>query len=261
MIMRVTTTTKVRKVRKTEIIWHSVLHVYIRTLWYLCFDTSEFNMKRILIVFASVLVIGCVNGNGGLRNGDLIFVGLPEGYDAQTGSMDDAILSATGDQGWMNLIHVAIAEVKADSVWIIDATIAHGVDRHPLDTFLTDFTLKDGSYPAFIVKRVKGIDADAAVDRAKTFCGRAYDVRFLPDNEDLYCSELVQKCYLDAKGNPVFSSAPMNWLASDGTMPPYWEWLFGQLGMEVPQGLPGTNPQGMSEAGCLVDVPAAIPIP
>ena len=146
------------------------------------------------------------------------------------------------------MIHVAIAEVKADSIWIIDATIAHGVDRHPLDTFLRDFTLKDGSYPEFIVKHVEGVDADAAVERAKTYCGRGYDVRFLEDNEDLYCSELVQKCYLDDYGKQVFKSEPMNFLAPDGTMPQYWEWLFGKLGMEVPQGLPGTNPQRMSES-------------
>jgi len=47
----------------------------------------------------------------------------------------------------------------------------------------------------------------------------------------------------------------MNWLAPDGTMPPYWEWLFGQLGMAVPQGVPGTNPRQMSQSECLQDVP------
>lgn len=189
-----------------------------------------------------------------LRNGDLIFVGLPQDYKADSTSMDAAISSATGTDGTLNLIHVAIAEVKADSIWIIDATIAHGVDRHPLDTFLTDFTLRDGSYPAFIVKRMKGVDADAAVERAKSYCGRAYDVRFLPDNLELYCSELVQLSYLDEEGEPIFESEPMNWLAPDGTMPPYWEWLFGKLGMEVPQGLPGTNPQRMSEDPRLISV-------
>jgi hypothetical protein len=154
----------------------------------------------------------------------------------------------------LNLIHVAIAEVKADSVWIIDATIRRGVDRHPLDTFLRDFTLEDGRYPAFLVKRVKGVDANAAVERAKSFCGRKYDSRFLPDNEDLYCSELVQDCYLDRDGFPVFPSAPMNWLAPDGTMPPYWTYLFGLLGMEVPQDVLGTNPQNMSMASNLMEV-------
>lgn len=210
--------------------------------------------KTVFILAVLLLAMGCGNGNACLQNGDLIFVGFPYGYDAETGSMDAAISSATGEEGGLNLIHVAIAEVKGDSTWIIDATIRHGVDRHPLDTFLRDFTLPDGSYPEFIVKRVKGINADTAVERAKTYCGRGYDVRFLPDNEELYCSELVQVSYLDAKGEPVFQSEPMNWLAPDGTMPAYWEWLFGQLGMDVPQGLPGTNPQRMSQAEVLVDV-------
>ena len=215
-------------------------------------------MKRILLVLLILLpAFGCGHKGDCLQNGDLIFVGLPMDYDAETGTMDEAISSATGD-GALNLIHVAIAEVKADSVWVIDATIAHGVDRHPLDTFFKDFTLPDGRYPEFIVKRVQGVDADAAVERAKTFCGRAYDVRFLPDNDELYCSELVQRSYLDQDGNPVFKSAPMNFKAPDGTMPPYWEWLFGKLGMEVPQDLPGTNPQDMSISPSLVDVPASI---
>lgn len=215
-------------------------------------------MKKFLFLLILLSVFSC-RQQGHLRSGDLIFVGLPVGYDAQTGSMDAAISASTGQEGALNLIHVAIAEVKADSIFIIDATIAHGVDRHPLDTFLKDFTLADGSYPEFIVKRVKGADADAAVERAKTFCGRSYDVYFLPDNEELYCSELVQKSYLDAAGNPVFESDPMNFKAPDGTLPPYWERLFGLLGMEVPQGLPGTNPQRMSQAGVLYEIPVAVP--
>ncbi len=212
-------------------------------------------MKRILLAFIVLFSsLSCTHKNSSLRNGDLIFVGIPLDYKVDAESMDAAISSATGEEGSLNLIHVAIAEVKADSVWIIDATIKHGVDRHPLDTFLTDFTLSDGSYPTFIIKRVEGVDADAAVNRAKAFCGRSYDVRFLPDNEDLYCSELVQKCYLDASGSPVLKSEPMNFKAPDGTMPPYWEWLFGELGMEVPQGVLGTNPQSMSESDCLTEV-------
>ncbi len=216
-------------------------------------------MKKIIAIVAAALAVfaGCRKGADGLRNGDLIFVGIPLDYDAEGDSMDAAISAATGE-GDLNIIHVAIAEVEADSVWVIDATIRHGVDRHPLDTFLTDFTLRDGSLPEFIVKRVEGVDADAAVERAKSFCGRAYDTRFLPDNEDLYCSELVQKSYLDASGSEVFQSEPMNFAAADGTMPPYWEWLFGLLGMEVPQGLPGTNPQRMSASGILTAVPTPV---
>jgi hypothetical protein len=214
---------------------------------------------RIPAILILLLALGCRQENHQLHNGDLIFVGLPEGYDSETGSMDEAISSATGKEGALNIIHVAIAEVTADGVWVIDATTSRGVDRHPLDTFLTDFALSDGSYPEFIVKRVKGVDADEAVKAAQKLCGQAYDLRFLPDNDDMYCSELVQRCYLDASGQPVFESEPMNFLAPDGTMPPYWEGLFCELGMGVPQGVPGTNPQKMSESKALYDVPIDIP--
>ena len=215
-------------------------------------------MKKYLFLLLLLLSCGCKRVDNRLQNGDLIFVGIPLDYEVESDSMDAAISSATGEEGGLNLIHVAIAEVKSDSVWVIDATIKRGVDRHPLDTFLRDFTLRDGSLPEFIVKRVKGVDADAAVERARSFCGRAYDSRFLPDNGDYYCSELVQDSYLNAAGKPVFTSEPMNFLAPDGTMPAYWEQLFGKLGMTVPQGVPGTNPQGMSESRRLVGVAAAL---
>ena len=215
-------------------------------------------MKKLLLVFCVlILAVACGQKKDTLRNGDLIFVGLPLGYQAETGTVDEAIAAATGQEGGLNLIHVAIAEVDADSIWIIDATIAHGVDRHPLEVFLKDFTLPDGSYPEFIIKRVKGVDTDAAVEKAKSFCGRDYDMYFLEDNEALYCTELVQRSYLDAAGHQVFESEPMNFCAPDGTMPPYWTWLFDQLGMEIPQGKPGTNPQRMEQAPVLTDVHAS----
>ena len=214
-------------------------------------------MKRLfLAAFVLILLTACSGGDR-LRTGDLIFVGIPldDAVEAPADSMDTAIAASTGVAGGLNLIHVAIAEVKADSVWIIDATLRHGVDRHPLDTFLTDFTLKDGSLPVFIVKRAEGVDPEAAVGKAKTFCGQPYDLYFLPDNGAMYCSELVRESFLDAAGRPVFDNEPMNFRAADGSMPPYWEWLFGRLGTPVPQGLPGTNPQGMSASPVLKEVP------
>ena len=204
-------------------------------------------MKKLFILFAVIAAtaVACRQEEPCLKKGDLVFVGLPMDYNVEEDSMDAAIASATGTDE-LNLIHVAIADVDSAGVWIIDATLKYGVDRHPLDTFLTQFTLKDGSLPEFIVKRVKGVDADAAVAKALTYCGRGYDMYFLPDNEEQYCSELVQNSYLDAEGNQVFQSAPMNFQAPDGSMPIYWEWLFGLLGMDVPQGVMGTNPHDLS---------------
>ena len=184
-----------------------------------------------------------------LKTGDLVFVGLPLDYSIEEGSMDEAISSATGDSGELNLIHVAIAEVKGDSTWIIDATIKHGVDRHPLDTFLTDFTLKDGSLPVFIVKRLNDPSkAEQFVENAKRSLGQPYDVYFLPDNGSKYCSELVRDSYTLDDGAYIFDSVPMNFKGPDGEFPLYWKQLFGLLGQEIPQDVPGTNPQDMSKS-------------
>lgn len=196
-------------------------------------------------------------GGVSIQNGDLLFVGIPLDYHlTDSAGMDDAIASATGKDGEINYIHVAILEVdENDSLWVIDATIKHGVDRHPFRIFLSDFTLKDGSYPVLDVKRLKDNTAAASyVEKAKTFEGRGYDVYFSPDNEEQYCSELVRNSYVTDKGAYWFSNAPMNFKSEDGTFPPYWVELFGQLGEPIPQGVPGTNPADMSKSECLESV-------
>ena len=192
-----------------------------------------------------------------IENGDLLFVGLPLDYHlTDSVGMHDAITSATGQTGEINYIHVAILEVdEKDSLWVIDATIKHGVDRHPFFVFLSDFTLKDGSYPVLDVMRLKdNSEAASYVEKAKTFVGRGYDMYFSPDNYDQYCSELVRNSYITDDGTYWFSNAPMNFKSEDGTFPPYWVELFERLGEPIPQDVMGTNPADMSKADCLEKV-------
>ena len=135
-------------------------------------------------------------GDGALRTGDLVFVGIPADYSLGDDSMAGAIGEATGDGDSLNIIHVAILEVAGDSTWIIDATIKRNVDRHPLDTFIRDFTLKDGSLPTFIIKRLKDPSgADKFVENAKShllqrararlLCVRRRHAPFHPGSDEL----------------------------------------------------------------------------
>jgi len=195
------------------------------------------------LVFAS-----CRSGEAALCTGDLLFVAA----DAQDGSMAAAIEDATG-----NFIHVAMLEVQADgAVWVTDATTRRGVDRHPLDTLVADFTAPDGTLPRLCVKRLREkYDFEAFLKRSRPLLGLPYDFTFLPDNRAYYCSELVQECYRRPDGAPLFEARPMNFLNAEGEMPPYWTRLFGRLGMPVPQGEPGTNPTDMAASDLLEDVP------
>lgn len=225
---------------------------------------SNFRIIRHIcgVVFSAIFLFSCSNApqeepQNNIQTGDLLFVGIPLDYHlSDSTGMDDAITSATGREGEINYIHVAILERdEQDSLWVIDATIKHGVDRHPFRVFLSDFTLKDGSYPVMDVMRLKdNIEAASYVENAKTFVGRDYDMYFSPDNDEQYCSELVWNSYITRDGINWFTTSPMNFKSEDGTFPPYWVELFALLGEPIPQGVQGTNPKEMSEETCLEKV-------
>ena len=218
-------------------------------------------MKKIALFSAGCLLAlatACAPEAETLKTGDLVFVGIPADYTLDPDSMDSAIADATGDAAGLNLIHTAILDLTDGEPWIIDATIRRGVDRHPLDTFLRDFTLRDGSLPVFEIKRLRDdARAEEFVANARQYLGLPYDSTFLPNNDAFYCTELVYCSYLDPDGNPLFRSEPMNFKNAEGEFPLYWKQLFDRLGQDIPQGVPGTNPQGMAAETILrsVDVP------
>ncbi len=202
----------------------------------------------------ALIALSCARQPDTLQTGDLVFMGIPQDYSISEESMDGAISAATGDGG-LNLIHVAIIEMADEGPYIIDATLKYGTDRHPLDSTIRQFTLKGGAQPVYMVKRLKDNKlAKEWVEKAKSFCGQPYDMRFLPDNGAMYCSELVRESFLGAEGEYLFDEKPMNWKNEKGEIPIYWTQLFALLGMDVPQGVPGTNPQDMSKSPLLETV-------
>lgn len=210
-------------------------------------------MKRICLFV--LIIIACLSGKAQtqVRTGDLLFLGIPADYTIFDDSMSGAIASATGKADQLNYIHVAVLEVNdKGAIWIVDATLKHGVDRHLLDTFLADFTLKNGNYPQLDVMRLKRPRHVALyVENTRRFCGEAYDLYFLPDNDRHYCTELVYDSYVTPKGKHLFHAAPMNFKAEDGTFPPYWVQLFQLINQPIPQGELGTNPNAMAKEKCL----------
>ena len=113
-----------------------------------------------------------------IETGDLLLVGIPMNY--MDNSMSQAIADATANGDTINFIHTAILEVdKEGAVWVIDATMAYGVDRHPLDTLLKQFTLhRDGAKATFEVMRLKdNSQAPRYVEQAKEFLGEPLSER------------------------------------------------------------------------------------
>jgi photosystem II stability/assembly factor-like uncharacterized protein len=172
-----------------------------------------------------------------LRPGDLLFF-------SEEGAMDNAIKASTGQY-----THVAMVESlgQRDTVWIIDATQKHGVSRRP-------YIFKIDNHPdVYRVDFRAAFYADDAIRRARSFIGQPYDNAFLPDNGALYCSELIYECYRDIADSDthLFESKPMNWRDANGKLPDYWKKHFKELGIPVPEGVPGTNPTDLSRSTLL----------
>ncbi len=205
-------------------------------------------MKSLLYIGIFLGLSACVRSEQPLRSGDLLF------QVGQESAMTGAIAAATGRDEELKFTHVGIAVIgdRADSV--LEATSNGGVRMTALDEFLGK-SARTKDRPLVIAKRLKDTTGVAAsVRRARCFMGQPYDYSYRPDNGRMYCSELVWESYLAPDGRRIFPARPMNFRAADGSMPRFWTELFGRVGEEIPEGVPGTNPNDMARDSALTEI-------
>ena len=158
-----------------------------------------------------------------LSTGDLLFHVVAKG---------NAITDVTPGM----IDHVAIVICK-DSV--IEA-VGRGVKTTPLDSLRR----QEGYY---IIGRVHRADPTRSIANARQYLGRPYDRLYLPDNDAIYCSELVQLSMVDCQGERLFTTVPMSFHDATGHITDYWIQFYAQRGMAVPEGWPGSNPGELSQ--------------
>lgn len=119
-----------------------------------------------------------------LREGDVVFTGSARGQG-------EAIIAATGSK----YTHCGIVFLSGGKLMVLEAVQPVGV------VSLEEF--KSRSKPgSFLVRRLKTPLAPADDQKARAWAGaqigKNYDGRFLWDDGNLYCSELVWKIYQHA---------------------------------------------------------------
>lgn len=174
------------------------------------------------ILFLAVCCLAMVSCQT-YRAGDLLF---------HVASKGNAITDVTPGM----IDHVAIV-VSKDSV--IEA-VGCGVKTTPIDSLRR----QEGYY---LIGKVIGAERKASINQARQYIGRAYDPLFLKDNEDIYCSELVQFSFVDNQGKTIFTPIPMSFHDATGNITEYWKTFYEKRGLDVPEGEPGTNPSELSQ--------------
>lgn len=193
-----------------------------------------------------VLLTACMEA-GVLHDGDLIF------QANEDGGFVDAIENVT-DGAWS---HVGIIQLRADGVYVLEASPGQGVVRTPLAAFL-DASAHDAAGRAVVkvcrIRDLSAAEAAAALGRAEVCLGRPYDYAFDPGTEALYCSELVYESFRKEDGSYIFKANPMSFKGPDGKTDPYWIRYYERMERDIPEGVPGTNPNDLSRETVLVPV-------
>lgn len=196
-------------------------------------------MKKPLLIIINLLLSSSVFAQTTpLKNGDLLFINV------NCGAMCDAINAVT--EGFENndFNHVGMIYSDNNEDFYVYEAISAGVVKTSLNDFLkrTDVVYKGTIKAPF----------QHLIPLAATFCeeqlGTPYDDDFLYDNGKYYCSELLYDAFLNANNNqPFFQLFPMTYKepGSDDFFP-VWVEHFQEQGIEIPEGLPGCNPGGMS---------------
>ena len=172
-------------------------------------------------------------------DGDFVFV------SADSSSFDDAIASVTSNDKQCDFSHVGLIHVTDSGVFVIEA-IPKGVVYTHIEIFMEKnksaiirlARLKD-EFKQYIPQ---------AIRTAYSHIGKEYDFSFDLTNDTYYCSELVHLAFVAASDDSLFfDTPPMTFkTANSDEFYPYWISYFQDLGIDIPEGQPGLNPNGMS---------------
>lgn len=200
-------------------------------------------MKKTLFLWLTLLLSAvCVSaqrlediGLGSLCEGDLLFCAQEKGNN---------ITDVTQGVGGMKIDHVAIFHRQGGRTFALEA-IHSGVGLTPTDSFMA-------RREVVLAARLRDtLGVARSVERALRFIDRPYDFNFMPDDSAFYCSELVQKCYRDSRGELVFKPIPMSFHDQSGRITPYWHDYYARQGLQVPEGEPGSNPGDLSRSAAI----------
>ncbi|MCZ4696277.1 hypothetical protein DWB61_16565 [Ancylomarina euxinus] len=203
----------------------------------------------VLAIF-SLFLFACGNQNSTktfeLRAGDLLF------QDLDGSSLSDAIEEVTAEEKSMSFSHVGIIVPKLDGSLVVLEAIGDAVQYTSLDSFLTR-SLNLDRMPKVRVARLKEqhrARIEKAIRFGESLVGLPYDPIYIMSDSTYYCSELIYEMFKHSgDGSEIFRLNAMTFKDSKtGTFHSVWVDYYKELGVEIPEGKPGCNPNGMSES-------------
>jgi len=172
-----------------------------------------------------------------LQSGDLLF------REKSSENISEAIDQVTQTSGATHFSHVGLVEVTDTGIVVLHAYPEGGTCMVSLSEFLHP----KGDSVRVIAYRLKeeGQKAiPAAIRKAHSMLGKPYNFSYILSDTAHYCSEFIYRTFA---ADSVFKLEPMTFKdPKTGTFPAAWVEYYQKMGIEIPEGLPGCNPNGLA---------------
>jgi hypothetical protein len=172
-----------------------------------------------------------------LRSGDLLF------REKSSENISEAIDQVTQTSGETHFSHVGLVEVTDTGVVVLHAYPEGGTCIVSLKEFLHP----KGDSVTVIAYRLKEQwqkAIPAAIKKAHQMLGKPYNFSYILSDTAHYCSEFI---YLAFAADSVFTLEPMTFKdPKTGIFPAAWVEYYQKMGIEIPEGKPGCNPNGLA---------------
>ncbi|GAF04835.1 YiiX/YebB-like N1pC/P60 family cysteine hydrolase [Saccharicrinis fermentans] len=197
------------------------------------------------IIIILLLTVACShqNKNKLIKTGDILF------RANHKNGLSKAINEVTQTQSKTNYTHMGICKVLDDSVFVIHAHPSIGVCKEPLTNFC--HPNGDSSYitDLYRIKAELKPNIKQALIQAEDLIGEPYDHTYILSEPGYYCSEFIYEIF---KSDTLFSLNPMTFKdPASGKFHSGWLEHYQKLGLTIPEGLPGCNPNEMAAEGKL----------
>lgn len=157
-----------------------------------------------------------------IKNGDLIFVG------AQTEELSGAINRVTKLSEETNFDHVGLIEKTSDSFFVLHAAPMGGSQREEIHHFYTSQTEKNNKIVIYRLKDDYQKTIPNAISKAKTMLGKPYNWLYILNDDELYCSDFVERAF---RNDNVFELIPMNFKNQEtGKIDDFWVDFYSKKG-------------------------------
>ena len=218
---------------------------------------KRIKFPNILLSLVFVITGSCNFGKNQVNNreefqtipGDILF------QDLDCGPLCEAIEAVTQGYSGAQLSHMGLLTKDSSGALLVLEAIGTGVVETPLEDFLARSSDSEGNPKVFVSRlkqRYQHLIPYIMMEKEK-YIGLPYNVSFVWNDSSYYCSQLIHTLFKTVnRGEDFFTLYPMTFKEPQSER--YFEaWInyYNELGQEIPEGMPGLNPGGMSRSNKL----------